>query len=159
MSIAVLGVNAQSSSGNSTSSALTPIATAGLTPCIITCLTVASLTSSGCKTFTNITCLCTNTKFQAKAGRCLSHNCTLPDRQAAYNFQQVQCGHNITSSSGSSTSTSASVTSPSATSPVSAATSNSAAIRGVQLGYGEVVGAVVALIGSIIGGGLVFQIF
>ena len=67
----------------------------------------------------------------------------------------------VTSSSSSSsssyvTSSSYGTSSSYSGTPASAVASKSAATGKAQFGYGEVVGAAVALIGAVVGGGLVF---
>lgn len=40
---------------------------------------------------TDLTCVCTNTAFQAAAKACLLANCTTADQQAALQLEQAEC--------------------------------------------------------------------
>jgi len=142
---AALAVNAQSSSANHSTTATSPLptSTGSLTPCITRCLTTAA-SENGFSSLTNVSCACTNTKFQQSSLACLKANCTTTDQSTALALQQKECAAlNSTSSSSSATSAA-----------TSAAKSSGAAMGKVQF-HGEMVGAAVALVGAVVGAVLV----
>ncbi|KAF8267915.1 hypothetical protein EI94DRAFT_1683362 [Lactarius quietus] len=96
-----------------------------LDSCITTCLT-NSQSSSTCPSFTDVTCVCSNTAFQAAAAACLKANCTTADQESAQQLQQAECG-----SSSNSTNTTSSSTTPSGSSasPSSTTTKTGGAVR------------------------------
>ncbi|KAK7444770.1 hypothetical protein VKT23_015087 [Stygiomarasmius scandens] len=101
LSLALFGyVSAQDSSSAATSASGSSIPTspAGISPCIIECVTTAA-TQNGCSSFTDIACVCSNTQFQQASLACLQANCTAADVAAATQLQQSQCS----SASGSPT--------------------------------------------------------
>ncbi|KAG5716911.1 hypothetical protein E4T56_gene8528 [Termitomyces sp. T112] len=88
-----------------TSAASEPSASlpAGISPCILSCVTTAAQ-SVGC-TFTDTSCVCTSTQFQSEAQGCLQANCTAQDLQAALALQAQECGSIGATPSGSSSGT------------------------------------------------------
>ncbi|KAI0044916.1 hypothetical protein FA95DRAFT_205877 [Auriscalpium vulgare] len=69
------------------SSSAVPSGIAGISPCILTCLTSAQ----GCSSFTDIQCVCTSTQYQDSAASCLNSTCSTADQNAARQLQQSQC--------------------------------------------------------------------
>ncbi|KAF9257849.1 hypothetical protein L218DRAFT_878505 [Marasmius fiardii PR-910] len=103
--LALVSVNAQDSASGSgsgtdtattastpTSSAAGAGSTAGITPCILGCVTQAA-TQAGCQSFTDVTCVCTNTAFQNAAGQCLQSTCTPDEVTAAMALQEANCAN------------------------------------------------------------------
>ncbi|KAI0071467.1 hypothetical protein K474DRAFT_617001 [Panus rudis PR-1116 ss-1] len=82
LAAATLSVNAQSSA---------PAATPSLTPCILNCLQQAS-SGTSCSSFTDVSCVCSDTTFQTNASNCLKSSCSSSEQQAALQLQQGQCG-------------------------------------------------------------------
>ncbi|KAI0712840.1 hypothetical protein C8T65DRAFT_574463 [Cerioporus squamosus] len=84
---AAAAVRAQSDSASSAA----PTSTAGISPCILTCLTQAASTN-GCQGITDLTCLCTNTQFQSDARSCLESSCSADEVSTAEALQSQECG-------------------------------------------------------------------
>ncbi|THH09775.1 hypothetical protein EW145_g1782 [Phellinidium pouzarii] len=116
----ILAVNAQSGSA----SAAVPTSTAGIDPCLITCVTGA-ITTAGCSSLEDLTCICTSTSFQSDALSCLQSNCPASDLAAAQALQSEECG-TASSASGSASASPASTTSSAALSGSSSISSSSA---------------------------------
>ncbi|KAG2158669.1 uncharacterized protein EDB93DRAFT_1245900 [Suillus bovinus] len=167
LAAAALAANAQSTT--TTSAIATP---SGVSDCVISCSNQAA-SAGGCSSFTDLSCVCTSTAFQAAAGACLQANCTATDIAQAQALQQSECaslsgGSSNTTTSGTATTvptttssgTSSGTKTP--TSPVSttssaktsAATSSSAA-TGYALTLNSAFGGLVALAGTLIGAALV----
>ncbi|KAI1784984.1 hypothetical protein LXA43DRAFT_171604 [Ganoderma leucocontextum] len=122
---AVASVHAQSSTSGS---AAAPTATTGLSPCILQCTTQAA-SSAGCSSVTDISCVCSNTKFQQAALTCLQQSCTAAEVQAAMALQAQECGSaSSAASSGASSATSV---------PSSAAASSSGTRSGAASSSGS----------------------
>ncbi|KAI0682023.1 hypothetical protein C8Q76DRAFT_763833, partial [Earliella scabrosa] len=86
LAAAFAGVHAQSSSVSSP----LPTSTAGLTPCILSCVTDAA-SANGCQGPTDFACVCTNLQFQQQARACLQDSCSQGEVQAAEALQSQQC--------------------------------------------------------------------
>ncbi|THU91811.1 hypothetical protein K435DRAFT_223018 [Dendrothele bispora CBS 962.96] len=63
----------------------------GVDECIIDCVTSAA-SSNGCSSFTDLSCVCSNTQFQQASLSCLQSKCTQDDVNNAMQLQQAQCG-------------------------------------------------------------------
>ncbi|GAB1523292.1 hypothetical protein RhiTH_006423 [Rhizoctonia solani] len=88
-----------------TSSAVPPVSTGNIPPCVLRCSTQAA-TSAGCAGITDIECLCGSTDFQQAALQCLQSTC--PDEvDSATALQSQLCG---AAGSGSSAAPTASET-------------------------------------------------
>ncbi|KAI0666985.1 hypothetical protein C8Q78DRAFT_942322, partial [Trametes maxima] len=83
---AIAGANAQGSS----SAPAAPTSTAGISACIIGCIT-QSATANGCSGLADINCFCTSPAFQAATLSCLQSTCTSAEVQAAEALQQSEC--------------------------------------------------------------------
>ncbi|KAI9452282.1 hypothetical protein BJY52DRAFT_1293796 [Lactarius psammicola] len=94
--------------------------------CILGCLQ-GSVSPNTCPDISNVTCLCTNSAFQAATAACLQANCTAADQASALALQQSQCAS--LSSSSSSSSTSRSPSSGTSSSTASSPTSSSGAVH------------------------------
>ncbi|ETW74605.1 hypothetical protein HETIRDRAFT_461384 [Heterobasidion irregulare TC 32-1] len=97
------------------SSSAVPTGVAGLSPCIITCLTQAS-SSGTCSSFTDISCVCSSQAFQSAAAQCLTSSCSSSDQAAALQLQQTECGSASGSASSGASATSLATSSGSAAS-------------------------------------------
>ncbi|KAG6887011.1 hypothetical protein C0992_001202 [Termitomyces sp. T32_za158] len=77
---------------SSTDSAADPATSlpAGITPCILGCITPAAQ-SVGCAV-TDPSCICASTEFQTQAAQCLQQKCTADELQAALALQAQECG-------------------------------------------------------------------
>ncbi|CCM06730.1 uncharacterized protein FIBRA_09024 [Fibroporia radiculosa] len=138
--------------------------------CVLNCLESA-ISSGGCSSITDISCVCTSTAYQSAAEACLKANCTAADLATAAALQTSECagvsgavtlstsatasgsGSASASASGSanSTSTKTGTTSTSAGASTTKA-SGGARARGID---GHVlVGAGTALLGVVLGAGL-----
>ncbi|KAI0737225.1 hypothetical protein C8Q80DRAFT_1067975, partial [Daedaleopsis nitida] len=84
---AFTGVHAQSS----TTSGAVPTSTAGLSSCLIGCVTQAA-SSSGCSSYTDFACICSSDQFLQQARSCLESSCSDQDVQTAEKLQQAECG-------------------------------------------------------------------
>ncbi|KAL1922641.1 uncharacterized protein VTP21DRAFT_10180 [Calcarisporiella thermophila] len=61
----------------------------GISMCIISCSSEAA-SNTGCSSFTNLACVCTDANFQSIASQCIQSNC--PDeQQAAKSLQSQHC--------------------------------------------------------------------
>ncbi|KAI0915392.1 hypothetical protein AcW1_003930 [Taiwanofungus camphoratus] len=94
----VRDVSAQSSSS---SIVLPSGAPAGITPCILNCVTQAA-SSGGCSSFEDLSCVCTSSAFQSAARSCLQSNCTTAEQQSADVLQQQECAAASIASGGTS---------------------------------------------------------
>ncbi|TFY59217.1 hypothetical protein EVJ58_g5918 [Rhodofomes roseus] len=83
------------------SSAAVPTSTAGIDPCILSCVQSAA-SSAGCSSFTDLTCICSSSAFQTSALACLTANCPATDLAAAQALQSAECAAVSASSSASS---------------------------------------------------------
>ncbi|KAI8978357.1 hypothetical protein BD414DRAFT_516970 [Trametes punicea] len=138
---ALAGVNAQSSTASAA-----PTSTAGISPCIITCITQAGQANGCSGGIADLSCLCTNTAFQQAALSCLQSSCSAQDVQTAQQLEQAECGAGTSAtaiSSGSSSSASAS------------SSSNAAVTLFAGPNAGSLVGLGVAALGVLAGAGLV----
>ncbi|KAG8742928.1 hypothetical protein FRC10_000716 [Ceratobasidium sp. 414] len=108
---------------SSASSAAAPTGTGGISACILQC-SMQAAQSAGCASFTDPSCVCSNTDFQTAAAECLQANCTAAEQQAALQLQQQLCGASTGSASGSATPTG---TSPAASNTATAPASSSSA--------------------------------
>ncbi|KAH7104825.1 hypothetical protein BKA62DRAFT_425912 [Auriculariales sp. MPI-PUGE-AT-0066] len=62
----------------------------GLSVCAFTC-TADAATQYGCVSYLNVSCVCTNTEFQAAAGTCMLTKCTNVEVQTAMVYQKTVC--------------------------------------------------------------------
>ncbi|KAH7094001.1 hypothetical protein BKA62DRAFT_721554 [Auriculariales sp. MPI-PUGE-AT-0066] len=106
-----------------------------------------------CKTFLNVTCVCTSKAFQDAAGTCLTANCTPDEQQTAKDTQTAACGGGSATATGSNSAShsgsqsagaSASGTGSSST---PAATGTQPAGSALGLGAQSILAAFVAAIG------------
>ncbi|KAN0127861.1 hypothetical protein V8E53_014308 [Lactarius tabidus] len=114
--------------------------------CMLSCF-AGAVSPSTCTSFTDLTCVCTNTAFQAAAAACLKANCTAADQQAALQLQQAECTNSTSTNSTSSSPSSSSSTAPSSTS--STATKNGAVQNQLPFLNGAIALATVALGGAL----------
>ncbi|KAL5485585.1 hypothetical protein ACEPAI_6626 [Sanghuangporus weigelae] len=131
-----------------TASSAAPTSTAGISPCVLTCVGQAS-SSAGCSGITDLQCLCTSTTFQSTAAACLQSNCTAADLAAGQALQQQECasvsGASSSTGSAASTLSSASSAASSAASSVSsAATSALSSISSVASSRASSIGSVLS---------------
>ncbi|KAI0737218.1 hypothetical protein C8Q80DRAFT_1301062 [Daedaleopsis nitida] len=120
---AFAGVHAQSGSG---SAGAAPTGIAGISPCILQCITQAA-TGTGCSGLTDVTCFCTNTQFQQASAACLQQSCTAADLQTVMALQQSECANVSASGSGSASAPSGSATAPATSASASGAAPTSSA--------------------------------
>ncbi|KAL5526197.1 hypothetical protein ACEPAG_7536 [Sanghuangporus baumii] len=134
-----------------TASSAAPTSTAGISPCVLTCVGQAS-SSAGCSGITDIQCLCTSTTFQSAAAACLQSNCTAADLAAGQALQQQECAsvRNIVSSASSLTGTAASSLSSASSAASSAASSVSSAATSALSSISSVVSSRTSSIGSVL---------
>jgi len=90
--------------------------------CILNCLQ-SSLSSSTCTSYTDLTCVCSNTAFQTAAETCLKASCTAADQATALQLQEAECGSSSSNSSSNSTSSKASSATSTSTSTSASSTS------------------------------------
>ncbi|KAI0264207.1 hypothetical protein BC834DRAFT_970929 [Gloeopeniophorella convolvens] len=114
--VAAVGVSAQSSSG----------LPSGIDSCVLGCLSSAQGPNT-CASFTDVTCVCSNSAFQSAATQCLQSKCTSQDQQAALTLQQQQCAA-VSSSATSALSSASSSASSAASSLSSGASSKSSSL-------------------------------
>ncbi|KAJ7080706.1 hypothetical protein C8R44DRAFT_992410 [Mycena epipterygia] len=155
--------SAAASSASKAASAPAASAT-GLTSCALTCITEAAKNSS-CLTPTNVTCVCTDPNFQAKAATCLQGECKAADSEGALALQKQQCGAASLSATAVPTATApflpsnsdADISASGTGASVSAATSGSASAGGKTGGAvhlmatGAGMAALVAVAGGLVG--------
>jgi len=98
-----------------TSSGVNP--TSSISPCILTCAQSSTLC-----TFTDATCVCSNTQYQQAVATCLQSQCTTDDQTQAAAIQQALCAG--VSSLSSAVSSRSSVLSSSISSRASSLTSS-----------------------------------
>ncbi|KAF9801346.1 hypothetical protein IEO21_10144 [Rhodonia placenta] len=152
---ALLGAAAAQSS-----SAAVPTSTAGIDPCILSCLQSA-VSANTCSSVTDLACVCSSTAFQEAAAECLASKCTTAEQQAALALQSAECAAAAASSGASSASSGASSASSGAssgaasTSASTTPTTSKSAGAAVRLQRGAVVGVLVALAGVGAGAALV----
>ncbi|KAI1781551.1 hypothetical protein LXA43DRAFT_1097962 [Ganoderma leucocontextum] len=70
--------------------AISAVCAQGLSPCLVGCINTAGK-EAGCSG-TNISCMCTSSKFQGDMLACLEAKCTPADLQAAKAFEAEFCG-------------------------------------------------------------------
>ncbi|THH29696.1 hypothetical protein EUX98_g4509 [Antrodiella citrinella] len=117
LAAAVLGANAQSSTG----AAPTAIPS-GITTCALGCIS-QSLPAGNCSAITDLNCICTSLPFQQAAAQCISTTCPSSDTAAALAAQAQECAA-VVSESGSATSA-PSATSSGSTTPASSPSASS----------------------------------
>ncbi|KAF8484250.1 hypothetical protein JB92DRAFT_2837035 [Gautieria morchelliformis] len=144
--LSFLGVHAQSSAASS--AAALPTSLGQIPPCILNCTTTAA-TQAGCSGITDLTCVCTSSKFQTAALSCLQASCSASDQASATGLQSTLCASVSASAGSGSASAAASATSPAA----SASATHSSAASGLTMsfGTGPIIGFVTVLAGIITG--------
>ncbi|KAF8484252.1 hypothetical protein JB92DRAFT_3101636 [Gautieria morchelliformis] len=169
--LSFLGVHAHSSAASS--AAALPTSISQVPPCVLNCTTTAA-TQAGCSGITDLTCVCTSSKFQTAALSCLQASCSASDQASATGLQSTLCASVNASAGSGSASAAASATSPasasatqssaasgpgsasavaSPTSPASASATHSSAASGltISFGTGPIIGFVTVLAGIITG--------
>ncbi|QRV84015.1 CFEM domain protein [Ceratobasidium sp. AG-Ba] len=104
-------VSAQSSASGTASAA---VPSQSISSCILQCSNQAA-SSAGCTSFTDLSCVCTSTKFQTDAGTCIQQKC--PNEMSAATELQKQLCASVSASGSAATAT--------ATSPASGSASHS----------------------------------
>jgi len=129
--VAVTGLLAASVYGQSTGTSSGPSPSASLSPCLLSCVT-----SDTTCTFTDATCVCTNTTYQAAILQCLQTNCSADDIALAQSLQASLCGDTSSVPSSTETGTSSTHTGSSLSSVLSSASSRASSLTRTSTGTG-----------------------
>ncbi|KAI0326200.1 hypothetical protein GY45DRAFT_1259454 [Cubamyces sp. BRFM 1775] len=77
-----------------------------LPPCADTCVLQAVNSNSGCTSFTDVQCICTNPALVSMIGSCVMKSCAADVQQEALQFFDAECApFTVTSTSGESSRT------------------------------------------------------